>query len=53
MPKSGQKGYKVTQKEAPEKWHLRVFNVCEILNWLYQALQLLGRYFTHRGLTSI
>jgi hypothetical protein len=53
MHKSGQKGSKITQKEASEKWPSRVFKVPVILNWLYDALQLLGRYFTHRGLTSI
>jgi len=43
MPKSGQKGSKVTQKEAPEKGPSRVFKVPVILDWLYDALQLRGR----------
>jgi hypothetical protein len=53
MPKSGQKGSKITQTGVLEKWPSRVFRVSVISDWLYEGLQLLGRYFTHRGLTSI
>jgi hypothetical protein len=53
MPKSGQKRPTMSGKWDPEKWPSRVFKVSVILDWLYDALQSRGRYFTHRGLTSI